>query len=326
MSGAPTLLPVGTRLAGRLIGMSVSEADDLPQLGLPHDQLQSALQALLVPLVSDGARIAYGGRIQYTGENYTLIISQQLGETYRRLDQAPGSRPFVHFVAQERMVETPAAPMFEHLQQMAPYGEIWVTTEEGVTLTLAASVPGSNEVAACAGCGLQAAVDIQMGQGAAGLAGLPLVQALLALSAPQAGPSFTAMRRHMATLCDARVMVGGRKTGFSGQISGLCEEALLTIAAGKPLFVLGGGGGASRDIAAALGLIDEDQCVPRVPQADEDRYAAGLTQLRLARPAFEAIFPAQALPALRELAATESLMDAPEMLVALLAEICPAVA
>jgi hypothetical protein len=320
MSSAPTLLPVGTRLTGRTIAVSVSPSDDLPQMGLPSDHLSRTLHALLAPLVSDGARIAYGGRIQTDGDNYTLLISQHLGEMYRRLDQTPGSRPFVHFVAQIRVADTPVPQLFEHLQKMAPYGEIWVTTEKGVALTLAASVPGSDEVAACVGCGMASAEHIQTGHGPWGLARLPLFESLMAQPAPPPGLSFTSMRRHMAELCDARVMVGGRKTDFSGEISGLCEEALLTIAARRPLFLLGGGGGASRDISAALGLLDDDLCVPRSPQPDEGRYAAGLRQLQEARSAFESLFPPHVMPALRDLAVTESLMDAPELMVRLLAQ------
>ncbi|WP_088283061.1 hypothetical protein [Ideonella sp. A 288] len=318
MSNAPQSPAVGSRLAGRLLAVSVSPADDLPRLGHPPGQLNQALQALLVPLVSEGARIAYGGRVHARVHNYTLFISNQLAEAYRRLDQAPGSRPFVHFLALHVFQNTPAAELFAHLQRLAPYGEIWVTGDAGVLATLAAVSPESDQVAACSGCGLDAATDLQSGHGLAGLQSLASVQALRSMPVPHPSASYSIMRQQMAERCHARVQLGGRKSDFRGSISGLCEEALLTIAAGRPLYVLGGFGGASRDIAAELGLIDQDACVPRVSQPGETRYADGLQRLRDVRPAFEALFAPRQMPALRELARTESLSDAPELLMTLL--------
>ena len=47
-------------------------------------------------------------------------------------------------------------------------------------------------------------------------------------------------------------MMGGRTSGFKGKYPGLVEEALLTLQAKKPLFLLGGYGGASHAICQAL--------------------------------------------------------------------------
>ena len=319
MSAAASPVAAGSRLADRLIAVSVSHADDLPQMGHSPDQLLRVLQAVLVPLVAEGARIAYGGRIKVTGDNYTLSISNQLAEAYRRLDRTPGNRPFVHFIAQHRLAGTSIQDLCDHLRQIAPYGEVWVTGRDGVTATLAAATPSSARIAACAGCGLRANIYIQEGDGPRWLETLPMYHDLVSTDVPEASESFTAMRRQMAANCDARVQVGGRKTDFSGPISGLCEEALLTIAAAKPLYILGGFGGASRDIAIELGLLDEACRVPRLPQADEARYATGLKQLRSVRAGFDALFSPQQHRMLRSLAATESVLDASEMLLTHLA-------
>lgn len=319
MSSAPSPAAVGTRLADRFVAVSVSRDDDLPQMGLPADQIPRALQAILVPLVADGARIGYGGRITVEGDNYTQIISNQLAEAYRRLEQAPGSRPFVHFVAQHRLANTPVAELLGHLKLVAPYGEIWVTGPDGVLGTLVAATSTSDEVAACEGCGLQRDADLQVATGEKGLAALPLYRSFVAK--PVLGPneSFTAMRTQMARSCDVRVQLGGRKTDFSGPISGLCEEALLTIAAGKPLYVLGGFGGASRDIAIELGVLGDRMRVPRVPEHDETRYFEGLRQVNAARSAYQSLYTADELSALADLARTESVLDASELLLMQLA-------
>jgi hypothetical protein len=47
---------------------------------------------------------------------------------------------------------------------------------------------------------------------------------------------------------------------------GIVEEAILTLESGKPLVVLGAFGGAARDVAIALGLLDAADRVPRTTQ------------------------------------------------------------
>jgi energy-coupling factor transporter ATP-binding protein EcfA2 len=61
-----------------------------------------------------------------------------------------------------------------------------------------------------------------------------------------------AMRRHMNDEIDARILLGGRKTGFVGRYPGLLEEAHMAIKSTKPLFLLGGFGGITADIIDAL--------------------------------------------------------------------------
>lgn len=64
----------------------------------------------------------------------------------------------------------------------------------------------------------------------------------------------TALRRHLTDICDARVLVGGKRRGFQGVMPGLVEETLLAIQAGHPIFLAAGFGGAAFDVARALGL------------------------------------------------------------------------
>ena len=66
--------------------------------------------------------------------------------------------------------------------------------------------------------------------------------------------SLTAARLHMTAETDARLVLGGRRGGFQGRMPGVIEEVILSIQAGKPIFVAGGFGGAAGDIANTLGL------------------------------------------------------------------------
>lgn len=64
--------------------------------------------------------------------------------------------------------------------------------------------------------------------------------------------ALTAMRQYVTNTTTARLIVGGRLTGYSGREPGVIEEARLTIQAGYPLFAAGGYGGAAAAVAHRL--------------------------------------------------------------------------
>ncbi|MDB6011755.1 MAG: hypothetical protein JWL65_4005 [Gammaproteobacteria bacterium] len=66
--------------------------------------------------------------------------------------------------------------------------------------------------------------------------------------------SLTAMRKVMLEDTQARIVMGGQVEGFQGAMPGIAEEALLSLRAKQPLFVLGGFGGCARDICESLRL------------------------------------------------------------------------
>ncbi len=59
---------------------------------------------------------------------------------------------------------------------------------------------------------------------------------------------FKDMRVQMAKDCMARILVGGKTTNFLGYIPGVIEEALLTLNENKPIFLVGGFGGATEKL------------------------------------------------------------------------------
>jgi hypothetical protein len=64
----------------------------------------------------------------------------------------------------------------------------------------------------------------------------------------------TAMRQVMREETHARIVLGGRVDQHKGVMPGIAEEALLSLQARQPLFLMGGFGGCARDIAETLGL------------------------------------------------------------------------
>ena len=65
----------------------------------------------------------------------------------------------------------------------------------------------------------------------------------------------TAMRRTVLAETHARIVLGGRIDQYKGAMPGVGEEALLSLQGKQPLFLFGGFGGCTRDIAESLGLI-----------------------------------------------------------------------
>ena len=62
----------------------------------------------------------------------------------------------------------------------------------------------------------------------------------------------TAMRRFANARAPARLLIGGRRSGYSGGMPGILEEAILALEAGNALFLAGGFGGVTHDIVGTI--------------------------------------------------------------------------
>jgi hypothetical protein len=93
-------------------------------------------------------------------------------------------------------------------------------------------------------------------------------------------PSLTSLRQHMAEETDARLLIGGRVTGFQGRMPGILEEALYAIEQGRPLYLAGGFGGATALLGARLGLTDT--WLPRVDGESLEALAGALDEIEAA--------------------------------------------
>lgn len=93
--------------------------------------------------------------------------------------------------------------------------------------------------------------------------------------------SLTAMRRYLSERIDGRVLMGGQRQGFLGEIPGLMEEALLALESRQPLYLAGGFGGVTLDIVRALGVDEGDWLPPRPEDPQDDpRLTHGFERLR----------------------------------------------
>lgn len=105
--------------------------------------------------------------------------------------------------------------------------------------------------------------------------------------------SLTGLRGYMTTHTDARMLVGGRRSGFQGRYPGILEEALLAIDAGQPLFLASGFGGVTLNIARVLGLDPDGRFARLGPTDDADEGLSEGLEL-IAAKAREAGWRAQA--------------------------------
>ena len=84
----------------------------------------------------------------------------------------------------------------------------------------------------------------------------------------------TAMRHYVTSISDARVLVGGKLRNYQGSLPGVMEEATIAIAAGQPVYVAGGFGGAAAAIADALYPVDAMWHPPDLPEGVDELTTA----------------------------------------------------
>lgn len=91
----------------------------------------------------------------------------------------------------------------------------------------------------------------------------------------------TAMRRYVAGRTNGQVLIGGKRDGFSGEIPGTMEEALIALESRNPLYLAAGFGGATLDIVRALGVDDCEWFPPFDGERPTNpRFDNGLERLR----------------------------------------------
>lgn len=68
--------------------------------------------------------------------------------------------------------------------------------------------------------------------------------------------ALSGLRQYLSNNSDARAFIGGKRGGYQGTMPGLLEEALYAFEKGQPVYLVGGFGGITLDIARAVGLDD----------------------------------------------------------------------
>lgn len=252
-----------TSLKGKLVALSVSDAPDRARLGLPAREVDRALFSICTVMVRSGAKIVYGGNLDPNGLTFSMF--RHLAGAYVAAQEAP----FVHIIPE---------PVFRR----ASFDALVSALREGASVVKThAHIDGelipvrTVEDGLRVGRGASSTRIRSVGDFRSWLDAKPKFDSALA---------FSAAREAMTRISDARVVLGGKmgllnnpRDAYQGAMPGVVEEALLALAADLPCVPLGAFGGAARDVAIALDLLEPAKRVPRSEQSPT--YAPSLDQV-----------------------------------------------
>ncbi len=201
----------------KIIAISMSDSPDMAVLGFSEGHLREAVAEFAIYLLASGSNLAYGGDLRLGG--FTELLFELVMRYRRQEDTDARVIDYLAWPVHVRMKATDLDTLAAELQgfaQLALIGQDGRWMSMEDRHTLPSHEPDEHEW----------------------------------------GPGLTAMRRTMRGETDARIVLGGRVEGYKGNMPGIAEEALLSLEVGQPLFLIGGFGGCTRDIAETVGLVD----------------------------------------------------------------------
>ncbi len=200
-----------------VIAISTSDSPDMAHLGLSASHLQEAVADFAIYLLASGASLSYGGDLRRRGFTELLF---DLVMRYRQQEET-GVR-VTDYLAWPVHIGIAADDLHEHNANLVEFARLVLIGQDGGRMSmedrqaLASREPTDDEWSA----------------------------------------GLTSMRQVMRRETTSRIALGGRVEGYKGAMPGIAEESLLSLRAGQPLFLIGGFGGCTRDIAETVGLVD----------------------------------------------------------------------
>ena len=200
------------------VAISTSDSPDMAALGLGEGHLKEATAELAIQLLAAGKNLAYGGDLRAHGFTQLLF---QLVLRYTSTADLQSTVRVTNHLAWPVHIRTPVDRIEALAAELRGAAELVLLQRDGTPMALNARrglrtyEPTADEW----------------------LAGL------------------TAMREFQRSSTDARVLLGGQVADYRGRMPGVAEEALVSLRASQPLFLIGGFGGCARDVAETLGLV-----------------------------------------------------------------------
>lgn len=253
------------RLYRRKIAISVSDAPDRARLGLPAREVDRALFTICTAVVREGGEVLYAGNL--SPDQYTFKIFRHLAGAY-----ASGRKcaPFRHVIPEPIARRTNFDELHAALKEASAVAQTRICVR-GALLPVRAS--NQQLLVGDAGAGRQNIANES--EWTAWINSYPVTNA---------SQAYTEARAAITAEADAGIALGGKMgllsepaDRFEGAMPGVVEEAIMMLETGKPLITLGAYGGAARDIAIALGLLEAGRRVPRGQQ--QPAYSAALTKV-----------------------------------------------
>lgn len=116
-------------LAGQLIGISISDSEDLARRGFLPLHVDRALAEVATHLAATGARIGYGGHLEAGG--FTHKLFRAVSELYGRREIATPTPPCVHYLAFPLWRRLPPAQLLDHVRAMGGATEVVLVGLDG---------------------------------------------------------------------------------------------------------------------------------------------------------------------------------------------------
>ncbi len=259
---------------GRIIAISISDAPDRDRLGYPSQEVDRVLLSVCTALVRAGARIVYGGNLDPTG--FTFKIFRHLAQAYAVQGPQP---PFIHVVPEPVLRRANFEDLGAVLREARGTVETKVAWADGrLSKLIPEDNPEGDEPTDSDGSVRPKLIPIRVVDEGSNTSQIvadsgETLQNWFGPERASPADAFSQARRTMTRISAGRVAMGGRMglkdrpdDQYQGKMPGVIEEAILALAANQPLVTLGAFGGASRDLAIALNLLDEGARVPRGEQ------------------------------------------------------------
>ncbi|MGF6575176.1 hypothetical protein ABH945_007305 [Paraburkholderia sp. GAS333] len=214
-------------LSQHVVAISVSESPDMPALGLSDQHLRDAMTEIARHLLALGSRVAYGGDLRANG--FTELLFELVARHRRDADEGDERASALNYLAWPVHIQKTVAELEEMSNDLMGAAALILLDHRGQRLPIAKRrmlpqhQPDDNEWS----------------------------------------DGLTVMREAMLRGTHARIVLGGRVDHYKGSMPGIAEEALLSLRAKQPLFLLGGFGGCTRDVAETLGIVPQSGSQPR---------------------------------------------------------------
>lgn len=199
-------------IKGRTIGISISESDNLNELGYGVAHLKDSMIEVARYILAAGGKLAYGGDMRQGG--FTELIFDLLAY-YKADKDLPAHERFYSYLAYP-LSTTLSSEKEAELKQNVSFKKVAPPSDLHIENPNEFLKPDSpDNLYIWARC-------------------------------------LTKMREEMEADCDARIFIGGRTKGFKGKHSGILEELLIALDRKHPIYLIGAFGGMTRDIINAL--------------------------------------------------------------------------
>lgn len=199
-------------LKGKTIGISISESDNLSELGYGVSHLRDAIIEIARYILATGGKLAYGGDMRQGG--FTELIFDLLAYYKADKELQPNDR-FYSYLAYP-ISTTLTLQKEAELKQNVSFRKVAPPNDLTIVNPNEFLKPNSTE-------------NLYV-----------WVRCL------------TQMRQEMESNCNARIFLGGRTNGFKGKCPGILEELMIAIHHNHPVYLVGAFGGITKDAIDTL--------------------------------------------------------------------------